>query len=125
MNIYEYISKKIKELRETYGAQGISQEELADKVGVTPNTISRWETGAYKPKITDLQKLAKFFGKPVYVFFPEDQRPDSTKLSGLFSATADLKDEDIKAVTEFAEYRKARTILQEAKDKKVTDGDDR
>jgi transcriptional regulator with XRE-family HTH domain len=124
MDIHKYISTKIKELRETYAAKGLSQEELAGKVGVTPNTISRWETGEYKPKITDLQKLAKFFGKPIYVFLPETHQPDDTKLSALFSATADLKDEDIQAVTEFAEFRKARSILKEAKKKKASDADD-
>jgi len=121
MEIYNYIADKIKELRETYKAEGLSQEDLADKIGVTANTISRWETGTYKPKIVDLQKLAKFFGKPIYVFLPEAHQPDDTKLSALFSATADLKDEDIKAVTEFAEFRKARSILKEAKKKRASD----
>ena len=31
----------------------------------TANTISRWETATYKPSISDLERLAQFFGVPI------------------------------------------------------------
>lgn len=111
MDIYNYIAQKIKELRETFGGQGISQEQLAAKIKVTPNTVSRWETATYKPKITDLEKLAKFFSVPISAFLPPDQQPNSPELNALFSATADLKKEDIQALTDFALFRKTRKVL--------------
>ena len=119
MKLYEYIATKIKELRENYGGKGISQDFLAQKLTVTPNTISRWETGKYKPRVTDLQKLADFFSVPFSTFFPE-AKEDSTKpeLNALFSASKDLHPEDLKALTMFAEYRKARRVLEKAKNDK-------
>ena len=36
---------------------GLSQEELAEKMGLTRQTISKWETGASVPDVEDLQRL--------------------------------------------------------------------
>ena len=38
---------------------GLSQEELAERVGVHLNTISQWENGIYAPKTEKIKKLAK------------------------------------------------------------------
>jgi transcriptional regulator with XRE-family HTH domain len=117
--IYEYIGKKIKELRETYGGKGLSQEQLAEKIETTPNTISRWETAVYKPKIDDLEKLAKFFSKTISSFLPDEYQTSNTpEMATLLRATADLPEEDLKILTEFAEYRKTRRVLDENKNGK-------
>ena len=42
-DIYEQIGKQIRELRTTLRGQGISQEDLAQAVDTTANTVSRWE----------------------------------------------------------------------------------
>lgn len=36
---------------------GLSQEELAEKMGLTRQTISKWETGASAPDVEELQRL--------------------------------------------------------------------
>lgn len=41
---------------------GLTQEELADKLGMTQAAISRFETGGRKPDVDDLIAIAKFFG---------------------------------------------------------------
>jgi transcriptional regulator with XRE-family HTH domain len=41
---------------------GLTQEELADKLGMTQAAISRIETGDRKPDVDDLIAIAKFFG---------------------------------------------------------------
>ena len=38
--------------------QGLTQEELGYRLGVTNKTISRWETGKYMPDIDKLQDLS-------------------------------------------------------------------
>ena len=38
---------------------GLSQEELAEKIGVHMNTISQWENGLFIPKTPKLKKLAE------------------------------------------------------------------
>ena len=37
----------------------MTQEQLADKMNVTRQTVIRWEQGANKPDIHDIIKLAK------------------------------------------------------------------
>lgn len=39
-------------------AKGITQRELAEKLGVTQPTIAQYETGVRKPDIVTLKKLA-------------------------------------------------------------------
>ena len=77
-DIYDQIGSKIRELRTTLRGKGISQEELARAVKTTANTVSRWETATYKPSIADLEVLARFFGVPMAVFFPEAQPASRT-----------------------------------------------
>jgi transcriptional regulator with XRE-family HTH domain len=36
----------------------LTQKQLADKIGVSPKTISYWETGRNKPSSENLLKLA-------------------------------------------------------------------
>ena len=105
-SIYEQIGNKIRELRTTLKGQGISQEDLAQAVNTTANTISRWETATYKPSISDLDRLARIFGVPITVFFPEVQPKSRT--NALLSATADLDDRDLEEVTLYAQFRRAR-----------------
>lgn len=40
---------------------GLTQAQLADKLGVRKSTIGMWETGNRKPNIVMLKKLAGFF----------------------------------------------------------------
>ena len=50
-------------LHEAREERGWSQQELADKVGTTPVTISRWENGSTFPTSYFRQKLCEVFGK--------------------------------------------------------------
>ncbi len=42
--------------------KGMSQEELSEKVGVSRQAVSKWETGEAQPEITKLKALADVFG---------------------------------------------------------------
>lgn len=48
-------------LREIRQKKGISAKELAAKMAVNVNTISRWETGAREPDIPTLKRLAEIY----------------------------------------------------------------
>ena len=104
-DIYKEIGNQIRELRTTLRGEGISQEELAQAMKTTANTISRWETATYKPSISDLEALAQFFGVPISVFFPQAQ--PKSRATALLSATADLDDEDLEEVALYARFRRA------------------
>jgi transcriptional regulator with XRE-family HTH domain len=52
------IGKKIMEFRKK---NGLSQEELAEKVGVARQTISKWELGETSPDLKQAKVLSKIF----------------------------------------------------------------
>lgn len=52
------IGKFIAELRR---GEGLTQEALGEKLGVTNKTVSRWENGNYMPDIEMFQLLARVF----------------------------------------------------------------
>lgn len=63
---------KIKELRKQHK---LSQEELADAVGTTRQTITSIETGKYVASLPLAYKIAKYFGlhiEEVFVFDEEE-----------------------------------------------------
>lgn len=39
--------------------RGITQKELAEKIGVKQKDISRWENDVYKPKVDKLIQIAE------------------------------------------------------------------
>ena len=42
--------------------KGLTQEQLAEKLGVTNKTVSRWETGKYMPDLSLLKPLSEELG---------------------------------------------------------------
>ena len=44
---------------------GLSQEELAEKVGVARQTISKWELGETSPDLKQAKELSKIFMKKI------------------------------------------------------------
>lgn len=42
--------------------RGLSQEELAEKIGTKQSSISRFESGTYNPTLDFLQKVAECLG---------------------------------------------------------------
>lgn len=60
---------------------GLSQEALAERIGVSRQAISKWETGEASPEITKLPLLARTFGVTADWLLddsaePEDDHPD-------------------------------------------------
>lgn len=51
-------AKNIKYLRNKYG---LTQRELAERVGLKPTTISKWESGDNKPRFKETQILTRIF----------------------------------------------------------------
>jgi transcriptional regulator with XRE-family HTH domain len=113
-NLYDHIGQTIRELRAAYPAGALSQDGLAGKLKVAANTVSRWETGKYKPTPEDLDKLARFFSVPITIFFPS-LSTDDARVTALTSATGGLGEKDFEEVMRYAEFRKARRALEAAK----------
>jgi putative transcriptional regulator len=61
-------------LEEIRRARGMKQEELADVLEVSRQTIGSLENGRYNPSITLAFKLARFFGMRIEdIFIYEDE----------------------------------------------------
>lgn len=58
------LGDKLRRLRK---AKGLTQGELAEKVGVGINTIVRYETGKNSPKVKILELITKELGAKIVV----------------------------------------------------------
>lgn len=112
MEINSFVAKKIIELRNRHnGGLGISQSELARQLKISPNTVSRWESGEYKPKVEDLYNLGKFFSVSVVEFFPNEKVGEENQLIALLRSNSNLDEDDIREVKKFAEFRIAQKLM--------------
>jgi transcriptional regulator with XRE-family HTH domain len=114
MGILDHVAEQIKQLRAQYNSgEGLSQEALAKHIKVAPNTISRWETGMYRPSLEDLERLARFFGVSMMSFFPPERtQGDDDHLMALLRTARQLHPTDLEELMKYAEFRKARRIYQ-------------
>ncbi len=62
----ELVLNKVHETRMRFG---ITQEELAQKIGVTRQTIIAIEKGNYVPSVLLALRIAKFFKRPLEDIF--------------------------------------------------------
>jgi len=109
MELFRYVGERIRQLRSNYGGgAGISQESLANALKMAANTVSRWETGTYRPSLEDLEKLSRFFGVTILEFFPKDNNPPESRVAALLRAASDLPDSDVEELQKYAEFRRAR-----------------
>ena len=63
------IGERIRELRRS---ADLTQEELADRLGVSPQAVSRWESAAGYPDTETLPRLANCFGVTLDSLFGYD-----------------------------------------------------
>ena len=60
--------------------KNISQEQLAEKIGVTRQAVSRWETGKSLPDIHTLHKISKILDISIEDFVDDYSYPKKEKL---------------------------------------------
>lgn len=65
--------EKIVKLRKS---KGLSQEELAEKLGVSRQAVSRWELGSTTPDLTNLKQLSEVFGVSADYLIHDDYESD-------------------------------------------------
>lgn len=63
------------QLKEIRTQRGLSQEALAELVGVSRQTVSKWETGTVQPSAENLTRLSRAFQISVDAFLNDDWTP--------------------------------------------------
>ena len=96
------LNENIKSLRK---AKGLSQEELAVKLNVVRQTISKWEKGLSVPDSDLLIALAEVLETPVSVLLGE--------------RIAEVKPDDLKAISEKLEVINLQFAKRKAKRRKI------
>lgn len=69
MELRTYIGNQIKQLRKQYN---MTQEDLAEKLGTTKQSVSRYENGVRKANQDVLFELCRIFDVKIDDFFPEN-----------------------------------------------------
>ena len=115
MDLLDHVAARIKDLRVNYNSgEGLSQDALAAHLKVASNTISRWETGTYRPSLKDLERISRFFGVSMMSFFPEEMvdNDEDENLKALLRTARQLHPADLEELRKYAEFRRARGIYQ-------------
>jgi len=115
MDLLDHIAARIRDLRITYNnGEGLSQESLAKHLKVSTNTISRWETGTYRPSVKDLERITRFFGVSIISFFPSEMldAEEDENLKALLRTARQLHPADLEELRKYAEFRRARSIYE-------------
>ena len=97
------LAQKLREFRKK---QGLTQEQLAEAMGVTVGAVSKWESGASTPDVSLILELADFFETSVDVLLGYTQQ--SASLEGSVCRLRDLRIQKDYA----AAFREAEKALQ-------------
>ena len=104
-------SEKLMELRRR---SGMSQEQLADRLGVTRQSVSKWESGTAMPELVKLISLSDIFGVSVdYLVKDYLEEPESAGGGDDLSAQQAVRLE--KKVDELTNYVKGRVYRFDSK----------
>ncbi|MBQ7380150.1 MAG: helix-turn-helix transcriptional regulator [Clostridia bacterium] len=79
------IADTIRNLRKK---MGITQEELANEIGVTAQAVSKWERGEGYPDITLLPDIAEYFHVTLDILCGIDEQKKREQISSIIDATA-------------------------------------
>lgn len=95
----DFLNRNLKYLRSN---KGISQQDLADKIGIDRSTISRIENNEIDTTVDNAIKIANILQVPVSDLLSKDLTKCDDSYNELdevlFSKAKDLSDEDKKAV---------------------------
>ncbi len=81
------LGKKIRQLR---FKAGLTQEQLAEKLGIGPQSVSKWENAVAMPDITTLPLLAKIFGVSIDELFDLSNEQRLNRIENRMDMEADL-----------------------------------
>lgn len=99
-----YIAKQIKKMREF---RNMNQQELAERLGTTKQTVSRYENGQRKANQDVLFELSRIFDCSINDFFPENETNNKQIETLAAHIDGDMTDEEMKEILAFIKGIKA------------------
>jgi len=110
------LGEKIAEYRTN---ANMTQQSLADALGVSKNTIFSWEKGIRKPDIDMLQKIASYFATTVDNLLGNIEPPipndDEIKFALFGVDPANITDAQFEEVKRFAQFVREQKMKQSGK----------
>lgn len=86
------IGEKIKNLRQK---EGVTQEKLAEYLGISFQSVSKWETGTAMPDITLVVPLANFFGVTIDELFDRTAAAEQADVDEYLERSRKLRNKGI------------------------------
>ena len=109
------LGKKIRQLR---FKAGLTQEQLAERLGIGPQSVSKWENAAAMPDISTLPLLAEIFGVTIDDLFDLSVEQRLNRIESRMDMEQDLPqavfleyEEFLKAQISVEQYKKRATEL--------------
>ncbi len=111
--IYKDIGKKIQKAREE---AGLSQEELASRLGYTQAALSNYELGKRRLYLANIEQIAKELNKPLSYFLEESAvsaneeqgEPLDEIMSEIIKLLSELPTEERQYLLEYVKWRRDR-----------------
>lgn len=98
------LKESIKELRVRHS---LSQNQLAGQLGISQQTVAKWESGQAAPKPAMIKRIAEFFDVSAdYLLGIKPKVDDQDIIAALFGRTDDVTDDMYSDVKRFAEFVK-------------------
>ena len=92
------IGNQIRQLR---ARRGVTQEDLAERLGVTPQAVSKWERGAATPDIGMLPEISAFFGVTIDELFALSDETRMERIQNMLWDVRFLNQVDVDSATAF------------------------
>lgn len=104
-----HLGKKIRKLR---FRAGLTQEQLAEKMGVSPQAVSKWENAVAMPDITALPLLAEIFGVTIDDLFDLTVEQRFNRIENRMDAEGELPQD---VFMEYEEFLKGQLASEQNK----------
>ena len=102
-------------VRELRQLEGISQAELARRIGSTQAVVSRWERGEEAPRLDALVRVLRATGFEADLVFRRHDDEDRSQLRWLLDMTPDERARHVRgAVRAYANARRAQRVPADA-----------
>jgi len=106
MELKKYVGQRIRELRLQ---RGMGQEELAEKLNTTKQTISRYENGDRAANQDILFELSRILNVSINEFFPKKEEQQENKIETIAAhIDDDVTEEELEDITRYIDFIKSQ-----------------